>query len=134
MRYLLDTHIILWLLAGSDKLPKVARQIIEDPDNTICYSAVSPWELEIKHLKEPDRVTLSGKGLIFLCEQVGITDLPVNRHHIGELENVSPADPNNTHKDPFDRMLLAQARAENMVLITHDRKFKAYDDPHLLVC
>ncbi len=134
MKYLLDTHILLWTIAGSDKLGKDTLKIILNPDNTIYYSTVSPWEVEIKHQKMPELFTLNGDQLIFLCRQAGIENISIRDQHVAELKNVIPSSELFSHKDPFDRMLLAQARAENITLITHDRKFSAYNDPHILMC
>ena len=130
MRLLLDTHVLLWTLAGSEKMSEEARDMIMDPDNEIYYSTISPWECEIKHQKHPAKFTLTSEQLLFLCRQVEFESLNIRDRHVRELENMEGYD----HKDPFDRMLLAQARAENMILITHDKKFAVHDDPHVYVC
>ena len=134
MRYLLDTHIIMWALIDDPRLPSKAKEIILDPNSQIYYSTISPWETEIKHLKKPNEVMISGKQLTNLCEQVGFINISVNTSHINELNKIAPVDETAKHSDPFHRMLLAQAIAENMILITHDRKFLNYRDIHLLVC
>ena len=134
MRYLLDTHILLWMLAGDERIGKETKELIMNPDNQIFYSAVSPWEIEIKHLKYPEQITISGERFAGFCEQAGFIGLPVASKYVGEIKNIRQIDSNLKHNDPFDMMLLAQARYENMILITHDRKFRNYDDPHLLLC
>ncbi len=131
MKYLLDTHIILWALINDPRLDPETRERIIDPGNTIYYSTVSPWEVEIKHLKDP-RFQLSSEQLCFLCDQNGLLNLTIQNKHIDELKNLK-RNAEIKHSDPFDRMLLAQARSENMILITHDRKLEAYQDRHLLI-
>lgn len=133
MRYLLDTHIVMWALANHPKLKNDVRDILLNPKNEIYYSVVSPWEVEIKHLKDKERFTLTGKQLSFLCEQAGFINININTKRIEEIQNVKTIN-NVEHNDPFDKMLLAQARSENMILITHDKKFKNYLDSHLFVC
>ena len=131
MRYLLDTHIIMWALIDDPRLSKEAKELILDPANTIYYSTISPWEVEIKHLKDP-RFRLSGEQLCFLCDQNGLLNLTIQNRHIDELKNLEK-NKEIKHKDPFDRMLLAQARSENMILISHDRKLEAYQDRNLKI-
>ncbi len=130
MKYLLDTHIILWALVNDARLSRKAKEIILDSGNSIYYSTISPWEVEIKHLKDPN-FRLSGEQLIFLCDQNGLLNLSVQNEHIRELKNLNQ--PQVQHKDPFDKILLAQARQEGMILITHDSKFRQYSDHHLMI-
>lgn len=129
MKYLLDTHIILWALIDDPRINGEVKDIILNPKNTIYYSTVSPWEVEIRHLRNPN-FKLSGEQLIFLCDQNGLLNLSVQNEHIKELKNL---DRQSDHKDPFDKILLAQARQEGMILITHDSKFRQYSDHHLMI-
>ena len=129
MRYLLDTHIILWALIDDPRLSKETKELILDSENTVYYSTISPWEIEIKHQKD-SRFKLSGEQLCFLCDQNGLLNLTIQNRHIDELKNLERI---KDHNDPFDRMLLAQARSENMILMTHDKKFKAYKDKNLMI-
>ena len=133
MKYLLDTHVLMWMIAGSDLVSDDIKELVMNPDNDIYYSTVSPWEVEIKHLKYPDTFVLSGKQLISLAEQAGFINIGIQNRHIAEIHNVRPVNEDLIHNDPFDKMLLAQAIAEDMILITHDKKFRIYDDRHLLV-
>ena len=134
MRYLLDTHIIMWALIDDPHLPKKFRDILLDQNNQIYYSAVSAWETEVKHLKRPDYFFVSGNQLANLCEQVGFLKIPVENRHIEELHNIKPLDESVKHEDPFDKMLMAQARSENMILLSHDKKLRNYADEHVMVC
>ena len=77
---------------------------------------------------------ISGKQLTNLCEQVGFINISVTTSHINELNKIQAIDETVKHNDPFDRMLLAQAISENMILLTHDKKFNNYSDIHLFVC
>lgn len=131
MKYLLDTHIILWALSGSKKLDSHIKDIIEDSQNTIYYSTVSPWEVELKHQKRKE-FKLSGKQFIFLCDQNGLENIEIKNKHILELVNLKTNKMNN-HNDPFDKILLAQAISENMIFITHDKKFKYYSNKNIMI-
>lgn len=131
MRYLLDTHIILWELIGDKRLSKDARKIIEDGKNEIYYSTASAWEIEIKHLNRED-FKLSAEQFIFLCDQNGIANISIKNSNILKIKDINKVK-NTKHNDPFDKMLLAQAMSENMILITHDKKFEAYSNPNIML-
>lgn len=131
MKYLLDTHIILWALIDDPRLNKEAKSIIIDKNNTIYYSTVSSWEIEIKHLKRED-FKLSAEQFNFLCDQNYLLNISIQNKHIEQLEEINKNE-NIKHNDPFDKMLLAQAKAENMIFITHDNKFKAYNEKNVIV-
>ena len=118
MRLLVDSHVALWWLEGNDKLGPETRRLLESADE-VFFSAATPWELGIKRalgkLDFPD-------GLADALAAGGFTELPVSAAH-GELAaNLPPH-----HHDPFDRMLIAQARAEALVLVTADRAMQPYD-------
>ena len=112
MRYLLDTQIILWALLDDKSLDKKVKELILNKNNEIYYSTVSSWEVEIKHQKDKS-FKLTGEQFIFLCDQNYLLNLNINNKHVNNLKNVE----NKINKDPFDRMLLAQAKAENMILM-----------------
>lgn len=131
MKYLLDTHIILWALIDDERLNPYIKDIIMDPNHSIYYSTVSPWEVEIKHLKD-NKFKLTGEQLCFLCDQNGLTNLPIRNDHVIELDQLLK-DEKVKHGDPFDRILLAQAITEKMILITSDQKFKSYHTKNLMV-
>lgn len=129
MKYLLDTHIIIWALLDSNKLSEDIKKIILNKTNQIFYSSISPWEIEIKHQKDK-RFKINGEDFCFLCDQNNVYNLPIQNKHVYEYKNVI----SKNHHDPFDKMLLAQAISEDMILITHDTKFKEYKDKHILMC
>ena len=128
MKYLLDTHIILWALLDDKSLDKKVKELILNKNNEIYYSTVSSWEVEIKHQKDKN-FKLTGEQLAFLCDQNYLLNIAIKNNHINKLKDIE----NKVNKDPFDRMLLAQAKAENMILITHDKKFKNYDKNNILI-
>lgn len=120
MKYLLDTNIFLWSLNDDKRLKRQVRKILEDPLNEIFASVVNGWEISIKHRigKLPLKTTL------FECfEKSSFNILSINLNHILQLDKLSLY---RKHKDPFDRLLIAQAKAENLILITSDPKIWRY--------
>lgn len=118
MRLLLDTHALLWWLAD-EELTSKARALIADPANVVSVSAASAWEISIKKalgkLAAPDDL----EQQILACD---FTPLPIGITHAltaGQLPR--------HHDDPFDRMLIAQAQVERMVVLTRDKRFSDYD-------
>lgn len=124
MKFILDTHLLLWWLAGSPKLPASARGLIADPGNTVFVSAVSLWEIWLKQslgkLKLPSNFqeVLAGESF---------EHLPLAGSHTIELARLPWR-----HRDPFDRMLIAQARTCKLQLLTADETIASYGDPVLL--
>lgn len=108
---LLDSHALLWILDDSPRLGPDSRQLIEDSPGT-AYSAASLWELTIKHLS--GRIDL-GDRFVDTVRGSGLTELPVHSAHIAALGSVRLP-----HRDPFDRLLVAQARSEGMRFLTAD--------------
>ena len=123
MRLLVDTHLLLWAAAKSRRLPKEARSLLEEPANEVFFSAASLWEIVIKAaLHKPDfkvDVTLLRPAL----SEMGFAELPVSGTHAERLASLPPI-----HKDPFDRMLVAQSLAEPLVLLTNDGVLADYGD------
>ena len=116
--YLLDTHYLIWITCDPDKLSPKATDLIINENNNIYFSAASIFEIEIKKtigkLDVPDKFS---KGL----KESGLAELPVSANHAENL-NQLPA----IHKDPFDRILIAQAITEKMVFITQDKHLLQY--------
>lgn len=128
MRLLLDTHVALWAIAGSPRLPDQARRLILEPDNEIVVSAASVWEIAIKHGLAKKKMPLSGAEAKSWFAQAGYTLLPVTAEHAALVDEL-PAH----HADPFDRMLVAQALAEPLRLVTADPMVARYTDTVILV-
>lgn len=124
MKLLLDTHLLLWAANEPKRLPKAARTLIEDLGNELLFSAASIWEIMIKSSlgREDFRVDarLLRRGLL----DNDYTELPITSEHVINLEHL-PA----THKDPFDRILVAQATAEGITLLTNNRRLANYPGP-----
>ena len=118
MNYLLDTQIFLWWLAKDKKLKDSVKKILLDPQNIIYVSVANAWEISIKHKigKLPLKTTLKR------CFEVSnFPIININIEHILKLNNLPLL-----HKDPFDRILIAQAQVENLALISSDPKIWPY--------
>ena len=129
MKYILDTHLLVWALYDDAKLPKETYDIINDADNEIFYSAASVWEIEIKHTKAPDRMPLSSRELASWCDSAEMIPLPITKEHVYRIGDLSRRPDAPPHSDPFDRILIAQAKAEDMILLTHDGLLADYSEP-----
>ncbi len=118
MKFLLDTHILLWWLGDDGRLSSGIRAVIANPENFIYVSAATVWEMSIKKslgkLSFPD-------GLLTILKENQFQLLSIRAEHGLEIANL-PA----YHKDPFDRMLIVQAQTEGLILISQDIKFKQY--------
>jgi len=115
---LLDTHILLWWLADDELLSEKARRLIADPANRITVSAATAWEVVIKQAL--GKLSIDGDLEQEIARQ-GFAMLPVTFAHATEISSL-PA----IHRDPFDRMLVAQARVENLRLLTVDPNILRY--------
>lgn len=124
MKLLLDTHILLWAAGFPDRLSAPARKLFEDPDNELVFSAASLWEIAIKSgLGREDfsaNARLVRRGLL----DNGYIELPIASEHAVEIDALPPI-----HKDPFDRILIAQAMVEGITLITVDEIVARYPGP-----
>lgn len=129
MRYLLDTHILIWVIVGDERLTDGAKEIIEHPDNMIYFSAASVWEVTIKNMKSPERIPVNGDVLVKYCNESGMIALPVVNDHALMIHQLSRRDGQPGHSDPFDRMLIAQAKTEGMIFLTHDGLLAGYNEP-----
>ena len=122
MQLLLDSHALLWWLAGDDALSAAARTAIADEDNGIFISAASTWEIATKHrLGKLPRIGKIIADLDRLIADQGFIGLPINLRH-GRVAGTLPG----PHRDPFDRMLIAQAMLENLVLVSNEQPFDSY--------
>jgi len=121
VRLLLDTHAFLWWLEGSAELSAKARQAIQGDTNSVFVSAATVWEIAIKQqigkLEQPEEMIDLGE----LIESRGFSPLPISVAH-AQAAGALPG----PHRDPFDRMLIAQAIAEGMALVSNEKRFDAY--------
>lgn len=122
MRVLLDTHALLWFITDDDRLGGRARSLIEDPEADVAVSVASLWEVAIKHsigklpLARPFAETFPAQ-----LDANAFRTLPIEPAHLARLVDLPFH-----HRDPFDRLILAQALAETVPVLTRDRAFEAY--------
>ena len=121
MRVLVDTHLLLWAVASSRQLPKGARALILDTANEVYYSAASVWEVAIKSALRRRDFKADPTALVRALGQSGFSELPVTAAHAARVAGL-PA----IHRDPFDRLLVAQSLAEPMTLLTNDAVMLGY--------
>ena len=128
MKLLLDTHLLLWSAGQPERLSKQGRALIEAPENELFFSSASLWEVVIKRgLGRQDfkvDARLLRRGLL----DNGYSELPIGSEHVVAVDNL-PA----IHKDPFDRVLVAQAQVEGITLLTADPTVAEYPGPIRLV-
>src|SRR5262249_14015412 len=124
MRLLLDTHVLIWALSTPRSLPKATAAKIVDPANTIHVSAASIWEIAIKAAlgkidAQPHTVASAAKA-------TGFVELPISFSHSVRVRELAPH-----HRDPFDRMLVAQALDEGLSIVSQDEVFALYSAPRV---
>lgn len=123
MRLLLDTHCWLWYLLSPPKLNQVSRQLLQDPEQEIYLSAASVWEIVIKYdLGQLELPLAPTEYIPKRLEALGHKSLPISQEHVLHIEKLPLH-----HKDPFDRVLIAQAQVEGLQLVTADEILKRYD-------
>ena len=124
MKFLVDTHLLLWAAGQPSRLPAAAQRLITNPKNELLFSAASVWEVAIKSgLSREDFQAdprLLRRGLL----DNGYSELPIRSDHVVAIENLPPI-----HKDPFDRLLVAQATVEGITLLTADSVVAQYPGP-----
>ncbi|HJP68511.1 MAG TPA: type II toxin-antitoxin system VapC family toxin [Sphingomicrobium sp.] len=124
MKLLLDTHLLLWTAAEPAKIPKKARSLILENDNELFFSAASIWEIAIKSRLGRADFDIDAHVLRRGLTDNGYLELAINAEHALAVLALPPL-----HKDPFDRMLVAQATVEGFVLLTTDEQVAAYPGP-----
>jgi len=123
VKLLLDTQVWLWMVVAPDRLSPAARRLVSSEENELVLSAISSWEIAIKHAL--GKLKLPGEPQDLVPEwmaRTGVTPLPVlHRHalHVASLPS--------HHRDPFDRLLVAQAQLEELVILTADRQVERYE-------
>jgi PIN domain nuclease of toxin-antitoxin system len=128
MNLLIDTHLILWAAGDPDRLSEEARQLLLDSANELYYSAASLWEVTIKRTLGRSDFQVDPRRLWRMLPVNGYRELPIAGEHAIAVEALPLL-----HKDPFDRLLLAQARVEGLTLLTVDQQLAEYGAPVLLV-
>lgn len=120
MNLLLDTHALVWALSAPRRLPRATALAISAPENLVYVSAASTWELAIK--AGLGKIDVDLEELLAAAQETGFEELPVRLRHTARVRGLPPH-----HRDPFDRMLIAQALEENATLVTPDTAVRAYD-------
>ena len=128
MNLLLDTHIAIWALNDDSALTEKARELILDPDNTIYYSTVSVWEVLLKHIRRPENIPFDERDFSEGCKEAGFIPLGLVDKHILAVRTLSRPNDSKEHNDPFDRLLIAQAKVENLSFLTHDELIPDYGE------
>jgi PIN domain nuclease of toxin-antitoxin system len=123
MRILLDTHVLVWAIAASDRLDAETVQTISDAANEVLFSAASIWEVAIKYqLGRPD-FSYEPDQIVRAAGRIGFIELPVRAATAAVVATLPPL-----HRDPFDRLLIAQTITEPAILYTADARLAAYSD------
>ncbi len=121
MRYLLDTHILVWAAGNIGRLPKNIRALIEGDDNELLFSPANIWETAIKHAQGRSDFQADPYVLRYRLVENGYIELPINSEHAIAIAGLPQI-----HKDPFDRILIAQAIIEGVPLVTVDQTILQY--------
>lgn len=125
MRLLLDTHVALWTLTDDPRLTEQARALVLDPANEVCVSAVTLWEIAIKHglgREGADAMPISAHEAQLLFSASGYSLIPITPEQAVAVETLP-----RIHADPFDRLLVAQGLTDALVLVTHDAVVASYN-------
>jgi PIN domain nuclease of toxin-antitoxin system len=124
MKLLLDTHLLLWAAGKPDRLSTAARRLIKDADNELMFSAASFWEIVIKRGLGRDDFQVDPRVLRRALLDNYYSELPIGSDHALAIDGLP-----RLHKDPFDRILVAQATVEGIVLLTMDPLLAQYGGP-----
>lgn len=119
MKYLLDTHAFIWAVASPQHLPKAIRDLLKSNDTEVFCSVISVWEIAIK--KSLKRIEFPIETLEGILDKASFSLLPLELSHTKAFAKLPPL-----HRDPFDRMLIAQAKSEGFTIITRDSEFDRY--------
>jgi PIN domain nuclease of toxin-antitoxin system len=128
MKVLLDSHLLVWSAAQTTKLPAETRVFLEDQNNMLFFSSASIWELSVKHALGKGDIPVHPRVLHHALQKQDFHELPLTSQHAFVLETLPLI-----HKDPFDRILIAQATCEGMLLLTSDETVAKYQGPIRLV-
>src|SRR3981081_2857669 len=128
MKLLLDTHLLLWAVGEPNRLSTKARALVENPDNELLFSAASLWEVAIKSGLGREDFKVDARLLRRGLLDNGYSELPIGSEHVVAVDNLPPI-----HKDPFHRVLVAQAQVEDITLLTAEPTVAEYPGPIRLV-
>ena len=128
MRILLDTHILFWSMSMEYKLPGQVLSWLNAPENEVFFSSASVREIVIKHGKNPTAMPVDGYAFMDGCTKAGFLPLPIENRHVLAISGLKRKAAEPPHNDPFDRILIAQAKTEGLTLITHDSLLAGYGE------
>ncbi len=128
MNYLIDTHLLLWAAYQPEKLSIKAKKILLHDENILMFSAASIWEVTIKAQIGRKDFKVNHRGFRRGLLDNGYEEIPINSFHTASIDQLPPI-----HKDPFDRLLIAQAITEGITLLTSDSTLAPYSDSVVLV-
>lgn len=133
MKILIDTHIALWATMYIERLSHAGQNILISPENEVFFSVISIWEVGLKHSIDPKNMEISSAEFRRICLEAGFIEMPLEAKHILGLESLTQKEGYPLHKDPFDRILLAQAQIEGMTFMTHDQKIATFDTKDVIL-
>jgi PIN domain nuclease of toxin-antitoxin system len=124
MKYLLDTHFIIWLPIDHPSISRAARDLLNDPENEFLFTAASLWEISLKRARYRGDFGFDPRVIRSQMLDNDYEELPVKGQHVVAVDSLPPI-----HKDPFDRLLIAQAMVEGITLLTADAVIARYPGP-----
>ena len=128
MNILLDTHIAIWAITDDPRLSEKARELILDESNNVCLSAISTLEVNSKR----NNLEFTTSQFVEACEEAGYFHFPLHSKHFLTENSLKWGGDGDEHKDPYDRLLLAQAKSERMYLMTHDKMIQSFDEKWII--
>ena len=133
MKILLDTHVIIWVLTDDPRLSDKARELVCSPENILYYSVASLWEIAVKNLKSPQKCPYHETDVMEYCREAGYLSLDIQAHHIQGVRTLKLREGRYlANMDPFDRLLISQAKTEGCLILSHDTCFDNYDEKCIL--
>jgi PIN domain nuclease of toxin-antitoxin system len=124
MTFLLDTHFVIWIPINDRHIGKAGRRILTEPTNAFLFSAANLWEIAIKRARKGGAFAYDPRAIRKHMLANGYAELPIEGSHAVAVDSLPPI-----HKDPFDRLLIAQAMVEGITLLTRDRTIANYPGP-----
>ncbi len=132
MNILLDTHIVLWAITEPNKLSKKALELLEDNNNNFYVSIASVWEVAIKNIRHPEDIPMSDFEYVNFSTMSGFDILPLKVEHIFTLKTLHRIKNAPEHNDPFDKIMISQAKSEGFYLLTDDKLLPFYDESFII--
>ena len=132
MKILLDTHYLIWILQGKN-FSQELEQMLRDPENQIYFSVISIWEIAIKKHSRPEKIPFTASDILGYAKDSGFKMIRLSELHVLALDSLKVKVGRKEHRDPFDRILIAQAKSEQMHFLTKDSRISAYDEECIML-